>query len=108
MFMELLCIVILVLIIAVDTPPLLFLHVSLLNVLSKALAPLNRHGFSEPKLLLQPTCFVCASAAYIGCLLLASAAEAPSLSVTFPFGYFFEAMCHLNGRHLNDGNGSGH
>jgi hypothetical protein len=54
MFIQLLCIVLVVLVVANATPPppLLFLPVFLLNVLSKALATLHRCGLAEPKLLL--------------------------------------------------------
>ncbi len=70
-------------------PPLLFLPVFLLNVLSKALAPLHCHGIAEPKPLLWSIWFVRASAAYV------------------PPGHLFEAKCPPNCRHLDGGNGSG-
>jgi hypothetical protein len=81
--------------------------VFLLNLLSNALAPLHHPGIAEPKLLLRSICFVRASAAYLGCLLLASTAEAPSLGMTFPPSYLFEAKCPPNCRRLDGGNGSG-
>jgi hypothetical protein len=89
-------------------PPLLFLPEFLLNVHSKAVAPLHCRGIAEPKLLQQSVCFVHASAAYRSCLLLASTADAPSLSMTFPPGYIFEAKFPPNCRRLDVGNGSGH
>ncbi len=103
------CMVLVVLVVAMlpSPPPPLFLPVFLLNVLSKALALLHSRGIVEPKLLLQSACFVRASAACVSCLLLASAAEAPSLSVMFSPGYLFEVKCPPNCRHLNGGNGSG-
>jgi hypothetical protein len=88
-------------------PPPPILAVFLLNVLGKALASLHHHEIAEQKMLLQSVCFVRACAAHVGCLLLASATEAPSLSVSFPPSYLFEAKCLLNHRCLDGGNGSG-
>ncbi len=88
-------------------PPFLFLPVFLLDVLIKALAPLHRRGIAEPKLLLRSICFVHACAAHKGCLLLAIAVEAPSLSMMFPPTFLLEAKCPLQCRRLDRGNGSG-
>jgi hypothetical protein len=62
------------------------------DVLGKAPAPLHCNWIAEPKLLLQFICILRAHAADVGCLLLAFAAEAPSLSM-MPSLAATEVMC---------------